>query len=77
MGKESYKIEKDEFTGDVVCKDCKKLDALGRCTVYDTSGMKFRSIEGHCPVVRRWADWREDKPAVTRTKKRIGQPKQR
>ena len=78
MGKESYKIEKDNFEGDIVCENCPKLgDKVKLCTVYSLDGMTFRGKAGYCPVVNRWANWREDKPVIIKGKKRIGQQKQR
>ncbi len=77
MGKESYKVEADNFEGDNVCEGCPKLGAaIGLCTVYSPEGMHFRQKIGNCPVVNRYASWHKDKPIIKKTKKRIGQQKQ-
>ncbi len=75
MGKESYKIEVDNFEGDVVCSVCPKLNVLGECTVYGREGMKFRSDNGYCPVVNRYASWHKDKPIPMKARVRVGQGK--
>ena len=77
---ESYGLPEDNFEGDEVCVGCRKRlgpDGTGPCGVYMPEGMAFRLQVGHCPVVNRYASWRDDKPITKATKKRIGQQKQR
>lgn len=74
---ESYGLPEDNFSGDNVCLSCHKLDTDGNCKSYDLSGMARWRKMGHCPLVSRWADWREDKPVEKGSKVRVGQQKQR
>jgi len=67
-----------KFKGDNVCHECPRLRSNSKnedCSVYTPPGKKFRQDVGHCPVVGRWADWREDKPVITEKKARVGQGK--
>jgi len=59
------------------CYDCEKLDKDKICGVYGVVGMNYRTRMGMCPVVDRYADWREDKPKVKVQKVRVGQQKNR
>lgn len=72
---ESHNIVKDNFKGDQVCVDCPKTGEDNTCTVYGSSGMHFRQMVGHCPVMNRWAEWRGDKPIIVKKKARVGQGK--
>lgn len=58
-----------------LCYDCARLNKDKICSVYGLVGMNYRHRQGMCPVVDRYADWREDKPRTATTKIRIGQQK--
>ena len=59
-----------------ICIGCEKL-VDGICSVYNPEGMTYRNLMGYCPVVDKYADWREDKPKEVKTKVRVGQQKQK
>lgn len=55
---------------DHICFECEKLKDTNKrpCSVYGWGGMSFRDRMGHCPVVDRYANWREDKPKEIKKK---------
>lgn len=73
---QSYGLPEDNFKGDYVCEDCRKLDENEHCTAYTRAGQARWERMGHCPLVNRWAEWREDKPKPVLVRRRVGQQKQ-
>lgn len=59
-----------------ICVGCEKL-VNDVCSTYSVDGRKYRNRMGYCPVVDKYAEWREDKPKEITKKIRQGQQKQR
>ena len=62
------------LTKDHLCFECEKLNEEGMCGVYGWGGMSYRTRMGYCPIVEKYADWRDDKPKEIKkkvTKKKV------
>lgn len=59
-----------------ICTDCAKV-VDGTCSAYSKEGMAYRNRMGYCPVVEKYADWRDDQPKAEVKKVLIGQQKQK
>ena len=62
-----------------ICVDCPKIINIeeGVCSVYSIEGMAYRNRMGYCPVVDKYATWRDDQPKVEVKKVLVGQQKQK